>query len=392
LRISTNDPDEEGYNSDYKSKDNVQFQEDFSWTEAFLLKDVPQVKVGDTIYREFQLDINQNSGGDDNFLTIDEVEVWTTATYMNDVKKNGPINTDRKYPFTDDEAAGYMQYVWNLDADDVSDGYDTDDDKVIMLNYECNPGSGKRDFKILIPDDYFKPYLKYVVLYAHHGADAYTGNLDDDGDPATTGDQTSVSDFVAPNNDGFEEWGVAKYPATKAGYKFNDLSADGVWDKPGETGIGGWEIRAYADTDEEGDPGYGKLDQDEYDALPVASTTTAGNGSYSFSLEPGRYIVVEVLQASWYQSPDGADTPGDSVLAAGLNTGTETLAPLGYAVDLGNGAYDVDNNFGNYQRGCLEVCKVLDTAAVIGPLSELPDGTFEITVTGPSYPTGYLME
>ena len=38
--------------------------------------------------------------------------------------------------------------------------------------------------------------------------------------------------------------------------------------------------------------------------------------------------------------------------------------------------------------GCLEVCKLLDTSEVVGPLSELPDGTFEIEVTGPSYPGG----
>ncbi|MFC1927898.1 collagen binding domain-containing protein, partial [Chloroflexota bacterium] len=38
--------------------------------------------------------------------------------------------------------------------------------------------------------------------------------------------------------------------------------------------------------------------------------------------------------------------------------------------------------------GCLEVCKILDTSDVVGPLTGLPDGTFNITVTGPSYPAG----
>ena len=104
LRVSeANESIVRGYNSDYKKKANVQFNEDPAWTESFLLEDVPQVKIGDTIYREFQMDINQNKSGTDALISIDQLEVWLTNIHMNDQAKLGPINTDLEYPFEDNE-------------------------------------------------------------------------------------------------------------------------------------------------------------------------------------------------------------------------------------------------------------------------------------------------
>ena len=41
------------------------------------------------------------------------------------------------------------------------------------------------------------------------------------------------------------------------------------------------------------------------------------------------------------------------------------------------------------QRGCLEIEKIVDLREVVGPIDQIPDVTFTITVTGASYPTGY---
>jgi len=345
LRVSSSpDPIVKGYSSDYKNKDNVQFEEDPAWTESFLLKDVPQVMVEGVLYREFQLDINQNSNGINALISIDELEVWLTDIHMNDQAKLGPINTDIKYPFDDDELAGDMYFVWSLDQ------YE---DNVILINFGLNPGSGKRDFKIQIPDALFDPTMKYVVLYTEHGGDAYTGSYDLDANYNTTDDVVSVTNTAFPNNDGFEEWGVTKYPANKLGSKWNDLNADGNWDM-GEPGLENWTI--FVDYD-----GNGLLDAGEpYDVTDV-------NGSYEITdIEPGTYDVREVLQEGW----------------------TCSCPAAGYYLDeeFGNGAYIMGNNFGNYEpRGCLEITKVVDLSSVVG---EIPDVNFTITVTGPSYPNG----
>ena len=208
LRVSSaNKTIVKGYNSDYKKKANVEFNEDPSWTQSFLLQDVPQVKEGDIIYREFQLDINQNSKDTGALLSVDDLEIWLTDTQMNDTVKDGPIDTSLKHPFYDDETAGDMYFVWALD------GYQKAVDNVILLNFGLNPGSGKRDFKLLVPNDLFDPSYTYIVLYTEHGGDEYTGYYDLDADPATTDDVVFVENQIYGNNDGFEEWGVARYPA-----------------------------------------------------------------------------------------------------------------------------------------------------------------------------------
>jgi hypothetical protein len=192
LRISDNGTIVEGYNSDYKQK-TKQFQEDPAWTESWLLEDVPIIDIDGTWYREFQLDINQNANDTDALISVDEVEVWIT--------NNEPSANGHLYP-GDFNPGNTYELVWNLDGPA---------DNVILLNFNLNPGSGKRDFALQVPHALFGDKT-YVVLYVHHGADAYTGEYDLDADTATTDDIFSVTNGVFGNNDGFEEWGVAVYP------------------------------------------------------------------------------------------------------------------------------------------------------------------------------------
>jgi len=267
LRVSAaNSAIVKGYNNDYGQKD-MQFNEDPSWTESFYLKDVPQVMVGSVLYREFQLDINQNSKDTDALLSIDTLEVYTT----NIAPTPEP---GYQYPF----GAGISQR-WDLDAGA---------DNVILLNFGLNPGSGKRDFKIQIPDALFgPPYDTWVILYTEHGGDAYTGYYDlDAGAVPSTTDPVWVENGVFGNNDGFEEWGVTKYPATKMGTKFHDQNANHVKDA-GEPGLPNWTI--YVDYD-----GDGVLDAGE------PSAVTGADGKYTIlGIEPGTYDVREVAKPGW---------------------------------------------------------------------------------------------
>ena len=116
--------------------------------------------------------------------------------------------------------------------------------------------------------------------------------------------------------------------ATKSGTKFHDLNRNGMREA-GEPGLAGWTIRAYADANANG-----VLDAGE----PVAaSAVTNAAGAYSLSLVPGRYVVCEVLQATWRQ-----EAPRNSVCAAvaGLGAG-------GHAISLASGETDAGNDFGN---------------------------------------------
>ncbi len=123
--------------------------------------------------------------------------------------------------------------------------------------------------------------------------------------------------------------------ATKSGTKFNDLNRDGVRDA-GEPGLMDWEIRAYADLD-----GNGELDAADLTNGVIATDMTDVNGDYELTLDPGDYIVVEVLQQGWTQFH-----PADSV-----NVIDVTLGEFGHAITLVSGQLDEGNDFGNALDG-----------------------------------------
>jgi len=124
--------------------------------------------------------------------------------------------------------------------------------------------------------------------------------------------------------------------ATKSGIKFNDLNLNGTKDSA-EPGLAGWTIYAFTDTN-----GDGVLSQSEFSAGAKATSVTNASGNYSLTLDPGKYIVVEAQQSSWFQS-----SPTLDVVAA---TGTN-LADGGFAITLTSGQVDKNNNFGNFQVG-----------------------------------------
>jgi SdrD B-like protein len=126
---------------------------------------------------------------------------------------------------------------------------------------------------------------------------------------------------------------------SKEGVKFEDVNNDHIR-SGGEPRLGNWEIRAYADTN-----GSGVLDAAEFTAGPVATTTTAtGTGFYHFSLNPGKYIFCEVLQAGFIQTfPTGM--PAECAAST-------VLGPQGYAHTLNSGDEHHANDFGNHKPPC----------------------------------------
>src|SRR5262249_50258386 len=113
----------------------------------------------------------------------------------------------------------------------------------------------------------------------------------------------------------------------------------------------GWDSRAYTDT-----KGNGVRDNGE---TTFALSTTDASGAYSFSLNPGKYVVCEVLQATWTQSRPSGNTICNGV----ANTDQPALAAAGFAVTVTSGSTEQNNNFGNFQQGTKSGVKFNDMNA-----------------------------
>jgi len=180
LRVQAS-PHEQGYNTDGRP---LQYDETKSatFTHSFLLSDVPQIMVGGVMYREFQVDINENNGSPDWYLSLDEFQVWTTND-PNLLGYSHPGNSLGQGFFPDGIGTGQAKLVYDLDDDGNT---------YIKMDYRANAGSGKRDYRVFVPESAFAGKdLDYVVLFTHHGHAGLPGYDSDDG---------------------FEEWGVAVYP------------------------------------------------------------------------------------------------------------------------------------------------------------------------------------
>jgi len=275
LRVSKSNKDiVKGYNTDERP---LEYDENKSpqFTRAWKLSGVPLVPVPGYpgLYREFQLDINQNSAKDpDWFISVDDIEIYLTDTDM-----------ATGYPFV-----GEADLVWQLD--DGQNWY-------LKLDYRLASGSGKRDLIRWVPDSFFQTSPTYgYCAYGAATCDTYVtffsrfgGELED----------TETPEIHWANNDGFEEWGVAIYePATKSGVKFHDLNANRVQDE-GEPGLGGWTI--YVDYLDDG-----------LTAGDPQDVTAAADGSYIITgIVPGSFKVREVGPLGWTCSyPATSDVHG----------------------------------------------------------------------------------
>ena len=147
---------EKGYNTDgaveFETKSGL-------WTHSIKLRDI-YVSEGSL---EFLLDINQYQGGEGEFLSLDVMEIYLSAS-----------------PNLNSYSSGLGTLI-----------YDLGDNWVKMNNTLFRPGSGTGDVRVLIPQNPAWDENLYLYLYTEFGQNG---------------------GFSA--NSGFEEWGTVPEPAT----------------------------------------------------------------------------------------------------------------------------------------------------------------------------------
>jgi hypothetical protein len=142
---------------------------------AITLAEVPLVVVDNALYRAFLLDINESSGGTNEFISLDDVQVFAGGGANLNVTTFGNVH-----------GAGVLDHpgtlVYHMDA--VADSF-------VMLNYDLNTGSGSGDMYLYVPNINFAGFLPsdQVVLYSAFG-----------------GQEANLPGYGATA--GFEEWGI----------------------------------------------------------------------------------------------------------------------------------------------------------------------------------------
>jgi hypothetical protein len=166
----SNLPIVQGYNTDYTIR-TPEFQEVVTWSKPLPLNTVPKLLDGGVVYREFVLDNNENQGGSEELISLDDLRLWvSTDSTLTDIDLT---KTDDAF---DTPAASTSTQVYSFGATDW-----------IKIDYSLAPGSGKTDVVAHIPGfEGFDEDTHYVYLYSKFGAQG--GSLQ--------------------NTDGFEEWSV----------------------------------------------------------------------------------------------------------------------------------------------------------------------------------------
>jgi hypothetical protein len=158
VRIQANGT-EQGYNTSGRP---VPFDEltSANFTRDLTFGEVPVRVIGGVAYKEFMLDINQSPGGGNNLLSLDKVQIYTSAT-------GGATTTT---------LASLGALVFDLDAGG---------DSYVKLDYNLASGSGQGDMRMLVPVSAFGAATSstFIYLYSFFG-----------------------TNFTS--NDGFEEWAI----------------------------------------------------------------------------------------------------------------------------------------------------------------------------------------
>jgi hypothetical protein len=155
-----------------------------NFNHSIFLGNVSIVARGNRLYREFFLDINESGGGGDEFLSLDEVQIFVGGTANSSVTTfTGPIlNHD-----------GTLVYRMDNGADNW-----------VALDYSLNAGSGSGDMILLVPNNLFRDHAStdVVTLYSRFGLQG-----------------TNPVGFVGRfgSSGGFEEWALRDPPIFAAG-------------------------------------------------------------------------------------------------------------------------------------------------------------------------------
>ena len=137
------------------------------------------------------------------------------------------------------------------------------------------------------------------------------------------------------------------------------------------------KIRAYADAN-----GNGVLDAGETFVSQTTATVLGVDGVYSFTLNPGKYVVCEVLQTGWHQSRPSGNT---------ICSADSSLGAAGFPVTIISGASHPDNDFGNNKLFRLIILTCSETTQTLVQSLVDTDGDFttlgdQKTTIGPAAP------
>src|SRR5205085_27699 len=141
---------------------------------------------------------------------------------------------------------------------------------------------------------------------------------------------------------------------TVSGTKYEDPNADGtLTDGTVPAGPTAWTIKAYTDA-----------------ATPVfvkSTTTSTTDGTYSMDLEPGSYLICEVVRANWTQSAPGNTACSSERKSTRLNYSHSQTSSAAFGV----------RDYGNYTTGTVSGTKYEDPNAD----GTLTDGTVPASPT-----------
>jgi hypothetical protein len=156
---------------------------DPNFTRNLLSSTVPVVTINGTAYREFFLDINEPAGGGQNYLTLDQVEIYVSNTASLTTHTSG--------------SPGYGTLTGASKVYDMETG---SNDNWVNLDYLLvGGGSGWGDMVLYVPDSVAFSTNQYVYLYSEFGCGGtFTASL-------SCG---SGSNRKYQSQAGFEEWWV----------------------------------------------------------------------------------------------------------------------------------------------------------------------------------------
>jgi len=180
LRIQASG-NEQGYNTSLSTP----FDDKASgYTRALNLSEIPIVNIGGVNYRQFLLDINEDSGGNHELLSLNQIQIFQSATDRDDgVLSSTASNTNTAVLGFSSPTLTPIFQLNNSPATGSTE---------IRLNYALNSGSGSGDMFLYVADAAFDPNTSFVILYSQFG------------DP----------NGFASSSDGFEEWATLKPEGT----------------------------------------------------------------------------------------------------------------------------------------------------------------------------------
>jgi PEP-CTERM motif-containing protein len=177
LRVQAS-PTEQGFNTDFGGPADLIGShkvplDDVSgvWTRSIQLQNIGTVNVGGIDYYQFTLDINEPNGSPANFLSLDQVQIYTVAAGSG----NNGLST-----WAQVQTLGTLRY----DMDGGPSG-----NQEVYLDANLQQGSGHDDMQMLIPVTKFTGAAGTDYLYFYSAF----------GNAGGTFDGTSSAD-------GFEEW------------------------------------------------------------------------------------------------------------------------------------------------------------------------------------------